>query len=73
MQFRQIEMVWFLNSLTLLAMSLLSSLSIVQIESDPKNRLGLAKTKTSKKSFFRITITLPSFYMESNFIIRKLS
>ncbi len=48
--------------------SLSSCLSMAQNESDPKIRLEPAKTKTSKRTFFPITITLPAFKEESNLL-----
>ena len=39
-----------------------------QNESDPKIRPEPAKTKTSKKTFFPITITLPALGKESNLL-----
>ena len=41
-----------------------------QNESDPKIRPEPAKTKTSKKTFLPITITLPAFDKESNLLSR---
>ena len=48
--------------------SLSSCLSMEQNESDPKIRPEPAKTKTSKRTFFPITITLPAFGKESNLL-----
>ena len=50
--------------------SLSSCLSMAQNESDPKIRPEPAKTKTSKKTFLPITITLPAFDKESNLLSR---
>ena len=42
-----------------------------QNQSDPKIRPEPAKTKTSKKTFFLITITLPALGKEANLLSKR--